>query len=325
MPSISVMVPVYQTASYLKQCIDSILCQTFESFEVILINDGSKDDSGRILAEYKTQFPEKIRVIEQENHGISYTRNRGIREAVGEYICFLDSDDWVADHYLEALFSAVSQWDADMAVCDYQETSDEKLGRVVSIPDFPRTCLKENPQLLFEVNSSPWNKIYRRSFLVKNKLWFPEGLKYEDAAFVLPAMVMAKKIVKVNETLLFYRIRQSGETMQVDKHVFDIFAILDQIYEVVMRHPDREALQGYLEFFSANRLTVYNLQQAYQKEAKLAMPFIDRSFAYLNEKFPLWKKNPHFRQDNSIVERWIKTSVFLTKCYVKMRRRMAKS
>lgn len=324
MTAISVIVPVYGTAAYLRPCLDSLLNQTFRDFEIIVINDGSPDESGTILADYQRRFPQMLHVLEQENHGISYTRNRGLREAAGEYVCFIDSDDYVAQDYLQALWSAADAAGADIAVCDYQEVTDGQQGRAVRIPDFPAAPLRENPRLLFDINASPWNKLYRRSFLLEKDLRFPEGLKYEDAAFVLPALLKANRLVKVNEELLFYRIREAGETLRVDGRVFDIFEILTLINRCYEQEADAALYREALEFFNINRLTVYNLQQISQKEPGAASRFIREAFAYLRTHFPHWRENAYFRQDNSWPERLIKTSPFLTRCYVKLMRSVRK-
>lgn len=170
---LSFIVPVYNTEKYLEKCLNSILNQTCKDFEVIVINDGSKDDSDKILKKYEEKYSEQLRVIRQENHGIGYTRNKGIELAAGKYITFIDSDDAIEPTYCEKLCGMAEKNNLDMVVCDYYEvyemSGEKKYWEVV---DFGVTDLKDTPKLLFEINSSPWNKIYRTELLKKMKLDF---------------------------------------------------------------------------------------------------------------------------------------------------------
>ena len=117
MVEVSIIVPIYNVERYLNRAIDSILKQTFTDYEIILINDGSTDNSFSIAQEYVEKYPERIRLITQKNAGLSAARNRGIDEALGEYVCFIDSDDFIKPDMIERLYNQISSKKADMAIC----------------------------------------------------------------------------------------------------------------------------------------------------------------------------------------------------------------
>ena len=257
MSKVSVIVPVYNASTYLEQCLDSLVRQTLSDIEVIIINDGSTDTSRDIVMRYIKQYPH-IYYVERDNKGISYTRNQGMKLARGKYIMFLDSDDYLHEQACEKMYQAIEATSSDVVVCDYEEFSNSTK-KEWKIPTFNPTILKEEPRLLFDVNSSPWNKIYRRHFLMENEILFPEGLKYEDAYFVLKVLCLASKISKLDESLLYYRVHPGSETTSMNAKVFDIFKILEMIEQEVKAINPNEQLYQYLEFFVINRLTVYNL------------------------------------------------------------------
>lgn len=322
MPLVSIIVPVYNTSTYLKECLDHLVNQTLKDIEIIVINDGSTDQSDQLVRSYLKNYS-NIFYYSRENHGISYTRNQGINMASGKYLMFVDSDDYIANDACEKLVQTAEKTNSEVVVCDFYEfnTSSKTKNQ---LPDFEMTSLSQTPSLLFDINSSPWNKLYLRSFVIEHHIQFPVGLKYEDTVFVLQALYHAKKICKCKEPLVYYRVREGSETMVMNEKVFDIFPILDQINKIFADNQD-ELLQSYLAFFNINRLTVYNLQQAYQPDVKTADRFISESFAYLDTHFPTWRQNVPFRQRNSLVKRILKSSPWLTRQTVSIMRKRGKS
>jgi len=320
MPKVSIIVPVYNAQSYLPRCLDSLFAQTYQDFEVIAIDDGSKDNSFDILKRYEEKY-DKMRAFTQTNQGIGKTRNFGLQHASGTYVVFVDSDDEIVPEMLAKMVCRMEREKLDVLVCDYRECMEyANTRRDVCIAHFATCAIEDQPLLLFDINSSPWNKMYRRNFLLREQILFPEQLKYEDAQFVLHVLCAAKKIAHIEATLYVYRIHKESETTSMDQRVFDIFAILDHCKANIIRYGKWEVLADVMEFFAINRLTVYNLQQVYQSDAKTAFSFIDRSYAYLNETYPNWRNNPYFKTRNGALKRRIKACPWLTKCYVRMKR-----
>lgn len=317
---VSVIIPVYNTEKYLKRCIESLYMQTYKDMEVLFIDDGSTDGSSKILDEYEQMYPELFRVIHKQNSGISDTRNLGISLARGEYITFIDSDDYVLPNMIHRLYETAQSENADIVVCDYYEQRGNH-NQLIQVSNFTPTTLQQSGHLLFDINSSPWNKIYRRELLMKFQIQYPDNVKYEDVYFVFQCLKFAQKIVKVNEPLLYYVIHDQSETTILDQRVFDIFKILDLVQDLFREEVSAyEGIHTSLEYFCINRLTTYNLQQVYQKDKKLVSMFITKSFQYLDNEFPNWKNNQRFHEDNSFAKRIIKKNLTLTLFYVKIRR-----
>ena len=313
---ISVIVPVYNVENYLENCLNSLVNQTVKDIEIIAINDGSTDKSGEILNRYQKEFS-NIKVIHQGNDGISAVRNKGIELSTGEYIAFIDSDDSVSLNFCEEMLNKALECDADITVCDYYEVCNE-VKTEIKLPDFNKCTVFENPSLLFDINSSPWNKLYKKDFLIKHKAQFPVGLKYEDAAFVQYLFSKGASLSKVNMPLVFYTVRPKSETTVVKRNVFDSLKILDLIkgYYKSSDSVKYEKIELYLEYFAANRITIYNLQQVNQQEKSVVNEFIDSSFEYMKNNFPSWRANKHFNNANSLPKKIVKKNKLITKLVV---------
>ena len=188
MVDISIIVPIYNASKYLKKCLDSLVNQTKKELEFILINDGSTDDSESIIKSYED---DRIKYFKRSNHGIGKTRNFGINKSTGKYIMFLDSDDYLKTDACEVLYKRIEKEKLDLVVCDFYRVNSNVLEEKIN--DFKNTKLKDNPNLLLNINLAPWNKIYRSDLLKDNNINFIEDLKYEDAPFVALALLNLKK------------------------------------------------------------------------------------------------------------------------------------
>lgn len=210
MPAISVIVPVYKVEPYLHQCVDSILGQTFRNFELILVDDGSPDGCPVICDGY-ARADSRVRVIHKPNGGLSSARNAGLDCAKGEFIAFVDSDDWVHPEYLERMLIALQAENADMAVCNLQLAyAPEYVGEKVD-KDFPvKDEILNRQQMLNKLMlKMAWfyaiacNKLYRRSIF--QNLRFPAGYIHEDAAVIHRVIGQCERIVSISKRLYYYR------------------------------------------------------------------------------------------------------------------------
>lgn len=239
MPKISVIIPVYNCAKYLPMCLDSIIYQTYKNLEIICINDGSKDNSGKILGQYAKKDP-RIKVITQHNQGQSIARNEGIEAATGDYISFIDGDDWVSLCLYQKFAKKLKEIEQDIDIymfnaCDYYENPQNLyLTRCFNIKNWKQ---KTNQIYVFDDcmnpfggNMGPYNKIYKTQFLKENKIKFTEGLIFEDQLFFLQTFIPAKAIFINNDALYMYRKQNSSSTMNsINKNVFDIFKIINKM------------------------------------------------------------------------------------------------
>lgn len=230
----SIIIPVYNVDKYLRECLDSVLNQSYkENFEVICINDGSKDGSLAVLHEYRGK-DNRIKIIDQENKGLSEARNVGIRDAKGDYIFFLDSDDWIEQNTLEVLAENINGED----FIGFNGRRYFEDGRT----EEPDAGISEN-------EISGWDyynkyalvsrkfhfvcvvlRIYRREFLLDNNLFFEPGIYHEDNLFTPIACYFAKKVKLIPTILYVYRIREGSITHKPDKkRIFDFIKIANNL------------------------------------------------------------------------------------------------
>lgn len=191
---VSIIIPVYNAEKYLRQCLDSLVDQTLDDYEIILVNDGSKDSSEAIIQEYRARYPERINAVTVENGGQGRARNIGMELAQGEYLGFVDSDDWVKPDMFLRLCRAAEREDADVAVCGIENRYDD--GRC----EFPP--LRQGGRAVAAAGSA-CNKLFRRSAV--GDLRFPQGLWYEDFSFSARLLCRACAIAWVDEPLYIYR------------------------------------------------------------------------------------------------------------------------
>lgn len=194
---LSIIVPVYNAGEYLEKCLDSLVGQTIDDYEIILINDGSTDGSQQIIDSYVNQHPKLIRTKTVENGGQGRARNIGIDMARGDYLGFVDSDDWVDTSMYQRLYSAAVESCAELVICDMVSVYPD--GR----EEYRANSRFEEPM---SIPTGPCDKLFRRDAV--GDIRFPEGLWYEDADFVIKTVLGCRSIARVGEGLYFYRCGQ---------------------------------------------------------------------------------------------------------------------
>lgn len=307
MSDISIVVPIYNAEKYIKRCLDSIIAQTHTNIEIILINDGSTDNTEKIIKKYKDK---RIKYYKNSNKGIGKSRNFGIDISSGKYIMFIDSDDYICTNACEELFNEAEKSQADLVICDFYRVFDNKEIQE-KIMDFEQTDLNNKPELILDINLSPWNKLYLNSMIKKNKIRFIENLKYEDAPFVLDSLKAAKKISKVSKPLNYYVIHNNSETTIMNKKVFDILQIVDICRKKFLKE---DKFLPYINKLTVRVLTNYTIQQRMQKNRKIRNDFITEVFMYLKENVPDYKKNVYYK-DRGLLRRTIEKNKLFTKIY----------
>jgi Glycosyltransferases involved in cell wall biogenesis len=229
-PKVSVLIPVYNTEKYLARCIESVLCQTLEDFEVIIVNDGSTDSSINILNEYASK-DNRIIIVNKENGGAPSARNIAIPMAKGEYISFVDSDDWIAPNMLSESYKKAKETHADIIVFNFNRAY--HLERVIqNDPILEQDIIVSKDILgefsykyLFEMKgSSVWNKLYRSEFLHKYNLYMGNVRIGEDLFFNLHALIHLPKISMINRNLYYYFVNEKSITRSYAKKQIDDYA-----------------------------------------------------------------------------------------------------
>ena len=212
---ISVIIPVYNVEKYLKKCIDSVISQTYSNLEIILVDDGSPDNCGRICDDY-AQKDDRIIVIHKKNGGLSDARNAGIEICKGEYISFIDSDDFVSPYFIEMLYRGVHDYNCEIATVEHGVSFMDGEDEAVVFTTEKSQCSYEEikPREAIRLmmyqrlpNGAPW-RLYKRE--IWNELRFPVGWLYEDAATTHNAFMKATRMVVVHADIYAYRLRQSS-------------------------------------------------------------------------------------------------------------------
>lgn len=232
MPEISVIIPVYNVDKYLSQCLDSVINQSFKDIEIICINDGSTDNSGKILEEYAKKDI-RIKVLTQENQGLSVARNNGMAQASGKYISFIDSDDFVHFEFLEILYQAIIQSNCDIAGCDFKKIKKAKdTIKINKVSPFKKynnaldVLLHKDNFIHFNV----WNKLYKREVTAGYR--FVPNMLYEDWVFNCQIFEHANSFVWINSPLYGYRISNDSimRSQYNEKKINDYVRGIEEVY-----------------------------------------------------------------------------------------------
>ena len=242
-PAISVIIPVYNVAPWLRECLDSVVSQSFTDLEIIIVDDGSTDESPRIIAEYAPR-DKRITAVRKKNGGLGAARNTAISLATGDYIAFLDSDDKINPDAYKKLYEPAKKYDCDIVYCQTAYL-DDQTGNITeednqtALPLFKKFrgthhsfSLEEiEPENIFSYDSFvvAWNKITKRSLIEKINARFPERLIFEDMPFYFNTLLNAKTLSVVWERLIYYRINRKNSIMNASNRQGEIVEILQTI------------------------------------------------------------------------------------------------
>ena len=224
---ISVIIPVYNVKDYVKESIESVINQTYKNLEIIIIDDGSNDDSEKICDEYAKK-DKRIKLIHQKNQGLSAARNKGLDIANGKYISFLDSDDMYYPEMLEKTYNAMINNDVDCVICDYVKGKNkEKTKRLKGRLNIKEDKIIDNKKALNylihkKINTSVWNKLYKKELF--DNVRFPKGHVHEDIILTMKILKNSNKTYLLNKKLVFYRMNSSSITHTYSKkNIVDLY------------------------------------------------------------------------------------------------------
>lgn len=241
---ISVIVPVYNVEKYLKECLDSILSQSLKDIEVICVNDGSTDNSGDILNDYQ-KMDKRIKIITQENKGLSSARNHGMDVATGEYITFIDSDDYFTDDALKKLYDVTCEKNVDFTLFkllnfddETYETSPINYFNMPFLQKFNDNTFNHNDvgERLFNISVTAPGKLFKRDFI--DKLRFPENILFEDTPFIIEAVFMAREMYFLDEYLYLRRIRNDSITQSYYSKFSDCIIIFNMMADIAKKYSE---------------------------------------------------------------------------------------
>lgn len=294
---ISVIVPVYNVEKYLKNCLDSIVNQTYRHLEIICINDGSTDASLEILEAYAAK-DERITVLSQPNSGQSYARNRGISLAHGTYISFIDSDDFIDEAFYENLCAAAEDSQADVVQCGYHNWQQNKMQ--------PHGVESRSMTFFMDIIKSlddcfVWSKLWRKDFIVRNKLKFYPGIYYEDVLFVVEAASKAALWKTIDYCGYFYRINPLSSVnnpLKEAKRQNDSYFAVKKLLEFIKNENLETAAFREFENFIIRQLVWLNYLHKRSYYLKYKKLFGDNKFLQKQRKKALRRWFFHFSAKN---------------------------
>lgn len=309
-PILSIIVPVYNVENYLRQCIESILKQTFTDFELILVNDGSPDSSPVICDEYAKK-DSRIKVLHKENGGLISARKAGLEVANGQYIGFVDSDDWIEPNMYEEFYTAMATG-VDIAICgfyinfqDVEKTLSYDTGGFYNkkslIHDIYPTMLYKGGYYEFGIMPSVWSKVFKRKLLLSHLPSIDNRINIgEDAACTFPCLLNAESIYILKDSHLYhYRQNNLSMTKSYRKNYFETNIILFELLKKSFSSHDYQSLQSQLQYYIVyltlsavvNEMSNSNKKSMKEKiqyiRKNVSVPIIKTAFKAINEKeFP---------------------------------------
>lgn len=288
MPKVSVIVPVYNVEKYLDRCLDSLVNQTLQEIEIIVINDSTPDQSQIIIDKYMNLYPNKVFSYIKPNGGLSDARNYGMSKMKGDYFGFVDGDDYVEYSMFEKLYERATQEEADVTTCDFYWTYPNRLQRAT---DGPYTNERE---LLTKMMPTVWNKLYKKSWFDSLDIEFPVGLRYEDSSFSIRLAPFIKKLAYVNEPLVYYVQRQDSITYTQNSKVGDMLTVFNDIFEFYQKHNLYDQYQSELEYLTLKYFLGSSFLRAAQIQDKnTRKAILKEGWDLLNKRFPTWRKNQY--------------------------------
>ena len=251
MDLISAIVPVYNVEKYLYRCVDSILKQTYENFELILIDDGSPDNCSQMCDEL-SEKDSRIKVIHQENQGLSAARNSGIKIAKGNYLTFIDSDDWISNTMFEDLINLIKEKNADISICNFIVTDGNAIYKKNTKAEEKLYSKDEFMKIILRVNSNrcihyAWGKLYKKDVIEKNE-HYPVGMLNEDVEGMFKAVLKSEKIAETNKIGYFYY--ENSESIS-RKKFGENFLSLHHVWERILEISQNSAPE-YVDYVKYN-------------------------------------------------------------------------
>ena len=302
MPKVSIIVPVYNVEKYIQKCLESLVNQTLKDIEIIIVNDGSKDDSIKIVYDFIKKYPEKIIYLEKENGGLSDARNYGIPHAKGEYIAFLDSDDYVEKDIYEKMYEIAKKENSDMVECDFYWEYPKRTKKDIGV------IYNNQHEMMENVRVVAWNKLIKREVIEISKAKFPKGYRYEDVEFTYKLIPYLNKISFVKEPMVHYIQRIDSISNSQNEKTKDIFDVLDHVMEFYKEKNIYEQYKEELEYTYTRYLLCSSLLRMVKiNDKNIRQECLNKTWESLNNKFPNWKKNKILKRRKTAKDLYMKT------------------
>lgn len=246
---ISVIVPVYNVENYLEKCLNSLVNQTLQEIEILVINDGSTDNSQKIIDEFQEKFPQKIKVFTKENGGLSDARNFGIDRAIGEFLAFVDSDDYVSENMLQEMYDLAIKNQAELVICNLQKVDENGnvTQKLTQIPNFSdKINLEKNFSVFADISYFACNKIFKKELFEGKR--FQKGMHFEDIELIPQILLQCKTLAKIDAFHYQYLERTNSISKSHTERGLDIFKAVknvEKFFENSIYSTKKEELKGF--------------------------------------------------------------------------------
>ena len=285
---VSIIMPVYNVEKYIDKCLDSLVNQTLKEIEIIVVNDGSPDNSQDIIDKYVKKYPQKVKSYIKENGGQGSARNFGLKVASGEYIGYVDSDDYVELDMYEKLYNKAKKEKLDIVICGSYNVCESGKKEV----ELNRKIFGDKKKNAFFGRMAVWNKIYKRELLLDSGLTFRSKLWYEDLDFTIQILAKAKKVGYVNKPFYNYLIRE-GSTMNnsnVDRNLELLLA-----FDEVIKNKELEKYNSIIEFLAIDHIYISAVVRIINADVdkNKKREVINKLISYMDENFSNYRKNEY--------------------------------
>jgi len=295
MIKVSIIVPFYNVEQYIEKCLNSLVNQTLKEIEIILVNDGSKDNSEKIARQFEENYPSKVKYYEKTNGGLGDARNFGINYATGEYIAFLDSDDYIEPTMYEEMYKKAKYENADMIECDfwweYPKRKKQDIGLEYS----------NQKEMLQKARVVAWNKLIKTEIYQNHpEARFSVGLRYEDVEGFYKILPYIKKVAYVRKPFIHYIQRQGSISNTQNKKNEEIFTVLENVINYYKTNNIYEEFKQEIEYIYTRYLLCSSFLRIVKiKDKNIKKQLLNKTWENLNSKFPNWKKNKILKQKSS--------------------------
>lgn len=307
MPNVSVIVPVYNVEDYIERCMESLINQTLKDIEIIVVNDGSTDKSETKIKKYLDKYPDKIKYFVKENGGLSDARNYGMQYATGEYIAFLDSDDYVDITLYEKMYKIAVEQNCDYVECNFIWKYDDREQKDIG------EKFNTKKEMLSKARVVAWNKLIKRNLIEKTEIQFPKGLRYEDVEFFYKLLPYINRFGFVDECLIYYVQRGNSIVNTQNERTKEIFVVLDNVLNYYKEKNLYEEYKTELEYTYTRLLLCSSLLRMVKIKDKVTRKkLLNLTWNNLNTKFPNWKSNSILLSENSAKNKYMRSVNSLT-------------
>lgn len=289
MIKVSVIVPVYNVEKYLDKCLNTLARQTLKDIEIIIVNDGSPDNSQKIIDKYTEKYSNMKSYI-KENGGLSDARNYGIKKANGEYIAFLDSDDYVTEDMYKKMYEKAKSGNFDMVVCDLNYIYPDKVIPASSNVLTDTTNIKK---CMLNIYPAAWNKIFKRK-LFDNGIEFKKGVWFEDVEFIYRLLPSVKSIGTIHEHFNQYVQRDGSITNTINRKIYHYIDNWNGIIEYYKKNNLYKEYKNELEYSYVRYIYATFVKQASRYNYDDYMEAVDTAIENVKKNFPKYRKNKYF-------------------------------